>query len=67
MAEDNVLLTVLLPVLIETAMLEIHEYMNTAESMTVEEVLALVENQKLRKQSVMGRLAALEAKIKAGG
>lgn len=63
---ENILLTVLLPVLVETAILEIHEYLNTAESMTTEEVLAFVENQKLRKQSVMGRLAAVEAKIRGG-
>lgn len=64
---ENVLLTVLLPVLVETAVLEIHEYLTAAKEMTVEEVLAFVEEQKGRKLSVMSRLAAVEAKISGGG
>ncbi len=63
----TLLISTLLPIVLETATLEIHEYMTAAASMTKEEVLAFVETQRERKKLVMSRLDALEAKIRAGG
>ena len=62
---ESAVLTVLLPVLIETAVLEILEYIHTAESMTATEVLQMVASQQSRKTEVMSRYMALVDKIKA--
>ena len=62
---ESAVFTVLLPVLIETAVLEILEYIHTAESMTATEVLQMVASQQSRKTDVMARYMALVAQIKA--
>ena len=67
MAEEpeSAVLAILLPVLIETAVLEILEYVHSAESMTATEVLQLLAAQQSRKTEVMARYNTLLAQIKA--
>jgi len=66
MPEDtaNLALTILLPVLIETAVLEILEAVHSAETMTATEVLQMVAEEQSRKLDLMGRYAALMEEIK---
>ncbi len=69
MGDDQVSLAlgVLLPVLIETAVLEILEVAHSAESMTGTEVLQMLATQQARKAMAMEKYNALVAKIRAGG
>ena len=62
----DLVLPVLLPVLIETAVLEILEYVHSAESMTATEVLQMLAEQKARKDRAMAAYNALKAQIQGG-
>lgn len=60
------LLEILLPMIIETAVLEALEYMHSPDTLTAEEVLEMVAVQRARKDAAMARYNELKAQITGG-